>query len=143
MGRYLPETWPLPGLDGLNREFFTAGRLLVQQCEACGAVQHPPEEVCYRCQGFRFRNVESAGRGHVYSFLVAHYAVSPLLKEHVPYGIALVQLDDYPDVRIVGNVLNLPPEALRIGLPVRVTFEPLTDESTGEHLLAPQWEAVT
>jgi len=142
MGRYLPEAWPLPSPDGLNRDYFSAGRLLVQQCTACGAVQHPPEEVCFRCQSFRFHNVESAGLGHVYSYIVAHYAVSPLLKESVPYGIALVQLDDYPDVRIVGNVLNLPPEALRIGLPVRVIFEAAADEETGDHLLVPQWEAV-
>lgn len=142
MARYLPEAWPLPAIDAINREFFTSGRLLLQQCAACGSIQHPPEEVCFKCQGMRFASVESDGRGSVYSYVVAHYAVNALLKERVPYGVALVQLDDYPEVRILGNVLNVPPEELRIGLPVRVTFEAIDDKETGEQLLVPQWEAV-
>jgi uncharacterized OB-fold protein len=142
MRRHLPDAWPLPGLDDLSRDFFTAGRLVLQRCLECGTVQHPPEEVCYRCQAMRFTGVESAGRGHIYSYVVAHHPVSPLLRERVPYGIALVQLDDFPDVRVLGNVLNLEPEELRIGLPLRVTFEEVQDQESGERLLVPQWEAI-
>lgn len=140
MGRHLPEGWPLPAVDDLSRGFFTAGRLVLQGCLACGAVQHPPEEVCYRCQGMRFTGVESEGRGRIHSYVVAHHPVSPLLRERVPYGIALVQLDDFPEIRVLGNVLNLPPEELRIGLPLRVTFEEIQDDESGERLLIPQWE---
>ena len=143
MGRYLPEGWPLPAVDDLSRDFFTSGRLLLQQCAACGVIQHPPEEVCFKCQATRFTSVESRGLGTVYSCIVAHYPVNPQLKERVPYGVALVQLDDYPEVHILGNVLNLPPADLRIGLPVRVTFEAIHDEETGERILMPQWEAIS
>lgn len=141
MGRHLPDGWPLPAVDDLNRAFFTAGRLVLQRCEACGTVQHPPEEVCYRCQGMRFAGVESAGRGQICSYVVAHHPVSPLLGERVPYGIVLVQLDDYPEIRVLGNVVNLAAEELRIGLPLRVTFEEVLDAEGGERLLIPQWEA--
>jgi uncharacterized OB-fold protein len=140
MGRYLPEAWPLPAVDDLTRDFFTTGKLLLQQCMRCGTVQHPPEEVCYRCQGMEFRPVESAGRGTIYSFMVTHHPVSPALREAVPYNIALVQLDDYPDIRVIGNVLNVPNESLAIGMPVRAVWEDVTDKASGDRLLIPQWE---
>jgi uncharacterized OB-fold protein len=138
----MPEGWPLPAIDDLTRDFFTTGRLLLQRCTACGTVQHPPEEVCYRCQGMTFDRVESGGRGTVYSYIVTHHPVSPLLKDRVPYGVVLVQLDDFPEVRILGNVLNVEPGQLRIGMPVRVVWEEVVDEAAGERLLLPQWEAV-
>ena len=43
MARFMPEDWPIPELDRFNRDFFTAGKLVVQQCEACETVQHPPD----------------------------------------------------------------------------------------------------
>src|SRR5579862_8761618 len=127
MARYMPDEWPLPEIDDTNRDFFTSGRLLIQKCSACGALQHPPEEVCFRCQGTRFESVESEGLGTVQSYVVVHHPTHPLLKEHVPYGVALVELRDFPGIRILGNVLDFDPTQLSIGLPVQVTFEAVED----------------
>ncbi len=142
MSRYLPEEWALPIIDDLNRAFFTTGRLMLQQCTRCETVQHPPEEVCHRCQGMEFTHVESTGLGAVHSYAVMHYPAHPALRTAVPYGVVLVQLDDYPHVRILGNCLNVEPDHLETDMKVRVTWEALTDAETGEQLRMPQWEAI-
>ncbi|MCH8200143.1 MAG: OB-fold domain-containing protein, partial [Chloroflexi bacterium] len=139
MSRYLPEEWALPIVNDLNREFFTTGKLMLQQCVDCGTVQHPPEEVCHSCQGLEFAHVQSGGRGTVYSYAVMHYPAHPTLQTAVPYGVVLVQLDDYPQVRVLGNCLNVEPGDLDIGMRVQVTWEELTDPTTGEQLRMPQW----
>jgi uncharacterized OB-fold protein len=142
VARYMPDNWPLPAIEPFTRDFFTSGRLLLQRCTTCSTIQHPPEEVCYKCQATAFDSVESSGRGEIYSFIVVHHPVSPLLKDRVPYGVALVRLSDFPDVRILGNVLDVPADELRIGLPVQVTWEEVTDDQ-GEQLRIPQWQAAS
>jgi hypothetical protein len=142
MKRYLPESWPLPALTPLNRPFFTSGRIMLQRCSACGTVQHPPEEVCHRCLGTEFDYVASQGYGVIYSYAIQHYAPAPVLQEVVPFNIVLVQLEDFPEVRIVGNVINCPPEEIAIGQRVRAVFVPVTDPELDETLLIPHWERV-
>ncbi len=138
----MPDEWALPIINDLNREFFTSGKLMLQQCTHCQTIQHPPEDVCHECQGMEFSHVESAGQGTVYSYAVMHYAAHPALQDAVPYGVVLVQLDDYPHVRVVGNCLNVELDGFNIGMKVRVTWEAIADEETGEQLRMPQWEAI-
>ncbi|MGE0384108.1 MAG: Zn-ribbon domain-containing OB-fold protein [Gammaproteobacteria bacterium] len=138
MTRFLPEDWFVPQIDARNRAFFTSGTLALQACEGCGAVQHPPEDVCHRCQGMAFTTRVAAPRGTVYSFVVVHHAVHPALAAAVPYAVALVSLDEYPQVRITGNLPGLDPAAIRIGMPVRAVWEQVRDDD-GNPLLMPQW----
>lgn len=142
MARYLPDTWPLPALDPTTRPFFTSGTLVVQQCAACGTVQHPPEEVCHRCRGMAFHYPETRGTGTIASYVVQHHPPAPALKDAVPYNVVLVALDDHPHVRVLGNVINRRPDQLAIGQRVRAVFEPIADPDLGETLYLPQWEVV-
>ena len=142
MKRVLGEGWALPALDALNREFFTAGVLTLQQCKACKHIQHPPEDVCESCQSFELGGFASAGRGRIESVAVVTQAVHPLLADRVPYAIVLVSVADAPGILIAGNVVGKEPDAVEIGEHVRVVFEEVKDPSTGEELRIPQWEVV-
>jgi hypothetical protein len=143
MRRVLGESWALPTLDALNREFFTAGVLTLQQCKACKHIQHPPEDVCEGCQSFELGGFVSDGKGRIESVAVVTQPVHPLLADRVPYAIALVSVADVPGILIVGNVVGKEPDAIKIGDPVRVVFEEARDPSTGEELRIPQWELVS
>lgn len=143
MKRVLGEGWALPALDPLNRDFFTAGVLTLQQCKACKHVQHPPEDVCESCQSFELGPFASAGRGRIESVAVVTQAVHPSLADRVPYAIVLVSLADAPGILIAGNVVGKEPDAIEIGDPVRVVFEEVRDPRTGEELRIPQWEVVS
>jgi uncharacterized OB-fold protein len=138
----LPPDWALPGLDATNRAWFTSGELAVQQCEACGALQHPPGEICPTCGSMRFSSRPVAPVGTVYSYTVVHHAVNSALAGSVPYVVVLVSLDDVPGVRVVGNLLDISRDEVAIGLAVEATWqERPTDDA--EVILLPQWRRRT
>jgi len=123
---------PPPPLDSA---FFWEGvdvdELRIQRCASCGKLRHPPRPMCPYCNSLEWDHVVSGGNGEVYSFVVHHRPEVPG-RTH-PFAVALVQLDE--GTRIVGNVVGAEPGEVRIGMPVRVVFEP--DEQRGRKL--PQW----
>jgi len=73
-------------------------------------------------------------RGRVYSFVICHPPVLPAFRKDVPYVVAVVELPGEPPLRMVGNVLECPPEQVHIGMPVAACFQPV-----GEGVHLPQW----
>ena len=140
MARYLPDNWVLPTVDERTSAFFTSGKILLQTCTSCSTTQHPPEDVCHRCQAMEFEFREFAGKGSIYSYTIVRHPVHPALVEAIPYVVVLVSLDEIPDVRITGNLLDATPEQVQIGLPVVAVWEEITDPESGEVLRLPQWK---
>lgn len=138
MGRFM-DGWVLPALDDTNREFFTSGKIILQECSSCRTIQHPPEDVCHQCGGTGFEGREAAGRGTVYSHTVVRHPIHPGLVDRVPYIVAVVSLDDLPDVRVTANLLDTPPEEVRVGLAVRAVWEEIPDSAGGETIRLLQW----
>ena len=136
---YMPDGWTLPQVDDWNRAFFTSGRLMLQHCTDCDRVQHPPEHVCIWCQGMNLDYIEASGSGEVYSYVLPHHPPNEKLLTRVPYNIVLVALEDYPHVRIVGNLIDAEVDEVRIGIPVQVTFEEIADPNGGPTIQLPQW----
>jgi uncharacterized protein len=110
--------------------FFWAGtarrELRIQRCGACGALRHPPGPVCLACGAAKPDYVVAAGTGEVYSYVVHHHP--PVPGRGVPFVVALVQLPE--GVRMVGELLGVSPEKVRIGLPVRAEFVQIDEELT-------------
>jgi uncharacterized protein len=103
-----------------------AGELRIQRCGECGALRHPPGPMCPACGAARPGYVVAAGTGEVYSYVVHHHP--PVPGKQLPLVIALVQLTE--GVRMVGELLDVSPERVRIGLPVRVAFLRVDGELT-------------
>jgi len=40
-----------------------------------------------------------------------------------PYVVAIVEIEEQPDLRLMTNVVNCDAEKVRVGMPVRVLFE--------------------
>jgi uncharacterized protein len=49
-----------------------------------------------------------------------------------PYLVAIVELEDEPDVRLITNVVGVPIEGIRVGMRVEVFFEDWTALSGDE-----------
>lgn len=116
-----------PAITEETRAFWAAaaeGRLLVEHCTNCGASSHPPRGMCRTCRGRSVVAEEVTGPGHVYSFTVNHQRWLPDLE--VPYAVVLVEFDSHPGVRVVGRFRG-DPASVRIGLEVRIGFEPGPD----------------
>jgi uncharacterized OB-fold protein len=70
-----------------------------------------------------------SGRGTIYSFVIAHPPVLPAFADRTPLPIVLVELEEDPGLRIIGNLAPGGGE-LRIGAKVEVDFEDVTPEVT-------------
>jgi len=99
--------------DGLR-----AGRLLVQRCDGCGVLRHPPRPMCPHCRSLDWTPTESSGRGVVVSAVQPRHPQFPWFEDG--YVVALVELDE--GVRIVTNLVDAPDPSDPIGLRVAVRF---------------------
>ena len=121
-----PEAPPfrvLPELTPANESFWkggATGELRMLHCAACDSYVHPPGPRCPRCLGKELAPKALSGRGVVLSVTVNHQQWAP--GPH-PYAIAIVELEEQPGLRLMTNVVSCAPEAVRIGMSVRVTFE--------------------
>jgi uncharacterized OB-fold protein len=114
----------LPELGERNRRFWQAGgdgRLEFLRCTACGTLVHPPAPVCPRDYGTSLAWSPVSGRARVATFTVNHQPWMP--GPALPYVVAIVELEEQPDVRLMTNVVGCAPDQVRIGMPVRVLFE--------------------
>jgi uncharacterized OB-fold protein len=128
LSSYLPKGLPVPKPDPArgDEEFWAALKrheLMVQFCKRCGTRQMEPECVCYNCQSFDLGWQKVAGRGRIYSWIRPWYAAHPTLREFGPYLVVLVELDDDPSVRMVGNLLGDAQQEIKIGAPVEAAYE--------------------
>jgi uncharacterized protein len=115
---------------GRDTEFFWAGtargELRIQRCGACGLLRHPPGPMCPACGQTEPEHVVASGLGEVYSFVVHHHP--PVPGRSLPFVVALVELPE--GVRMLAELVDLPPEDVRVGLPVVAGFQRVDDELT-------------
>jgi uncharacterized OB-fold protein len=124
-----PPAKMLPTIDDANRPFWTAareGRLVMQQCAACGHIRNPIQALCPVCISAEFTWTELSGRGEVFAKVVYQRAFNPAWAADIPYNLVLVQLDEGP--RMYSNVIGTPNDEIRVGDRLRVVFEPANDE---------------
>ncbi len=112
------ETRPVPAPDDISRFFWEAaaeGRLVLQRCAACHQLQYPPDVVCTYCQCEDLVPTEVSGRATLYSFVVVDRAFHPGFVPHLPYVLALVELEEQPALRMLTNVVDAIANELTIG----------------------------
>ena len=109
------------------------GELVVRMCNGCGKILHMPVAYCHRCGSWDGRWEPVSGRGRVYSWTTVDHQVHPAYP--VPYTIVLVELEDHPEVRLIGHIPGSP--QLTPGQPMRVRFE-----TVGDGVVIPEWEPV-
>jgi uncharacterized OB-fold protein len=125
----------LPKLHDHNRAFWTGGadgQLMISWCTQCGLWVSPPAADCPDCEGALVARPVS-GRGTVFTYTVNHQPFNTDVP--VPYVIAIVQLDEQPDLRIASNVVDCEPDSVHIGLAVEVRFE--LQDVDGESVFVP------
>ena len=129
---YLPAGMPapVPEPDGLDKPYWEGtrrGELMVQRCQKCRAWQWGPEWICHACLSFEMGWTRVEGRGTIYSWERAWHPVHPALKDHGPYIVVLVELPEAGGIRMLGNLLGDPHQAVTIGAQVEAVFEPHDD----------------
>ncbi|OKJ34499.1 bifunctional MaoC family dehydratase N-terminal/OB-fold nucleic acid binding domain-containing protein [Streptomyces sp. CB01580] len=98
-------------------------KLLIQRCAGCRKPRFPWLPGCNACGCQEWDTVEAVGEGTVFSHVVMHHPPFPAFSasgEGGPYAVALIELAE--GVRMVGNVVGVPYDKVRIGMPVRLEF---------------------
>jgi len=118
-----------------DTEFFWAGtrrgELRIQRCGDCGALRHPPGPACLSCGATHNQGYQVAeGTGTVYSYVVHRHP--PVPGKELPIVIALVELTE--GVRVMAEMAGVDPDAVEIGMPVRISFIRIDDD-----LVLPGW----
>ncbi|MEV4839329.1 bifunctional MaoC family dehydratase N-terminal/OB-fold nucleic acid binding domain-containing protein [Nonomuraea sp. NPDC049486] len=112
---------PRPAVNRDNAFWFEAARehrLVIQRCDGCGALRHPPGPCCPRCGSYGWDTAEASGRGRVYSYVVSHHPRHPAFEP--PYVVALVELEE--GTRLVTNLVGVAPEEVEIDMPVALEW---------------------
>jgi uncharacterized OB-fold protein len=122
---------PVTDADGAPFwEYAARGELRVQACADCGESRFPPRPCCPHCQSFGCEWRPVSGRGRVWSYVVPHPPLLPDYAEQAPYNVVVVELEDAPRIRLVGNLVtragaplgSFEPQRIKIGARVRVVF---------------------
>jgi uncharacterized OB-fold protein len=71
-----------------------------------------------------------SGHGTVYSYTIARQAFHPSFEDKLPLCIAVVELVEQAGLKLLTNIVDLPPEGVSIGDPVEVCFRDVADEIT-------------
>ncbi|MEU9986099.1 Zn-ribbon domain-containing OB-fold protein [Streptomyces sp. NPDC007971] len=111
-------------------EYAARGELRVQACADCGETRFPPRPCCPHCQSFAGEWRPVSGRGRVWSYVVPHPPLLPDYAEQAPYNVVVVELEEAPRIRLVGNLVSragapldsLDPQRIRIGARVQAVF---------------------
>jgi uncharacterized OB-fold protein len=128
MGDY---TKPVPVITPELRPFFEAARrreLVVQRCVQCGTQRFPAREICSTCLSRAAEWVKVSGEGEVFSYNVMHQVYHPGFADEVPYAVVMVKLKE--GVKMHSNLVGVNVHDIRIGMPVTVVFEDISDEVT-------------
>ena len=122
---------PVTDTDGAPFwEYAARGELRVQACGDCHEPRFPPRPCCPHCRSFASEWRLTSGRGRIWSYVVPHPPLLPGYAEQAPYNVVLVELEDCPRIRLVGNLVAHAGAALgslgshrpRIGARVHVVF---------------------
>jgi uncharacterized OB-fold protein len=130
------ERRPRPVVNRDNAGFWEGvrdHRLLIQRCASCATLRFPWLPGCPSCGALEWDTVEASGEGTVYSYVVMHHPPFPAFDP--PYAVGLIELAE--GVRIVSNVVGVPYDKVRIGMPVRLGFRRYDEE-----LVLPVFEGV-
>ncbi|HKA53347.1 MAG TPA: OB-fold domain-containing protein [Candidatus Binatia bacterium] len=122
---------PLPRRRGMAGEFYDYCKkheLRFQRCTNCGTWRHVPRDMCAKCGSFAWEWAKSSGKGKLFSWTTAVQPMLPQFADLVPYSPVVIEMDE--GVRLVTWLTDVPPEELRLGLPVEVIFDDVTPEVT-------------
>lgn len=88
----------------------------LQECANCGHVRYPRATYCPECLSTDVTMRAISGQGTIWSYAVYHRAYDDAFADSLPYVVALVELDEGP--QLIGAVIETPADELAVGMPV-------------------------
>ncbi|MBI4300933.1 MAG: Zn-ribbon domain-containing OB-fold protein [Chloroflexi bacterium] len=119
---------PLPLIEPETQAFWEAAKrheFTLQKCQNCGAYYFPATD-CNKCSSPKMEWVQASGKGKVFTFITMHQLYHPSFEGEIPYNVSIIELAEGPFM--MSNVVDIPADDVKIGMPVEVVFEDVNDE---------------
>ncbi len=107
-----------------TREIPQRYRLEAGKCSSCGKIYYPPRLVC-TCGGREFETVTLPDTGKVVTYTIIRVAPSDFTAE-VPYALGIVEVEG--GVRLMAQLVDVPHDEIKTGMPVRLEFRKIYQE---------------
>ncbi len=124
-------TNPMPEPTPTSAPFWqglAAGKVLLQQCNACNKWIYYPRSHCPACLSNDVSWQEVTGEGKIYSYTIARRPTAPQFKGMEPQFIAVVELNE--GVRMNSVIVNVSKSELQVGLQLKPVFASELGEQT-------------
>ena len=123
MSRFLPEPSKIskPFWDSCKAE-----AMEIQRCDDCGTYAYYPVYICPECASRSLRWTRVSGRGTVYTYTVAERSIFEDVEG--PMVVALIELEE--GAMMTSNNKTDDPQSVHVGMPVKLAYEPVSDEIT-------------
>jgi uncharacterized protein len=122
---------PIPARNPETESFWeglTQHEILLQRCPNCRTWVHRPLSHCPGCFHSPLLPVRVDGHGSVYSFSIVMREFSPGVPP--PYAVALIQLEEPAEVRLLSNIVNCDAGAIEVGMRVSPLFRDVDEDTT-------------
>jgi uncharacterized OB-fold protein len=83
-----------PPLVQEYRDALARGELLVQSCDACGALNMYPRYACPECQSEALGWTRASGRGLLHSYTVLRIGSPIGFEDEIPYALGVIKLEE-------------------------------------------------
>ena len=118
----LPARPPLPNAE--TQPFWDAtaeGRIELPRCGDCDLVIWYPRSICPDCQSTDLTWQSMSGAGTLYSYSVTRAGGGRAWREHLPFVVAYVRLDEGPTM--LTNIVDCDPDDLEVDMAVTAVFD--------------------
>jgi uncharacterized OB-fold protein len=118
---------PRPLADHVSQPYWDGladGELRYQYCDGCRKAQFYPRAWCSSCGADTAWQVAD-GTGAVHTYTVIRHNGAPPFRDQVPYVVAMIDVS--PGFRMMGNVIDVEPAAVHIGMAVRARIVAVDD----------------
>ena len=128
------DTLPLPGIEDYDKIFWencSLNKLSIQHCGDCDKPRFPPRHMCPVCQSVSHTWNEVSGDAILWSFVIPRPPLLPVFEDQSPYIVGLVELVEYKNIRLIGQIINIPKnnlDSIEIGDKLRVDFKKIDAE---------------
>lgn len=122
---------PIPSPQGESDFYWEKANqheLWIRKCDDCGETYFYPRDISPCCFSKQTSWVRASGRATLHTFAIVHRAPTEQFADDAPYVTAIVELEEGPRMptNIIG-VVEPTPDKLRIGMPLEVVFEDVSD----------------
>lgn len=117
-------------MDPWTQPFWEAGksnRLVVPCCRECKIFRLPPLSFCANCHSQAIDWIDHSRQVELYSFTICQRKVPGGDGAAFVYIPVVVELPEAQRVRLMGNLIEVNPAEIRIGMKLEIDWHPIAD----------------